>query len=143
VNGLPRYRSARWLPVMAAPNADFQFTEGHIRLLLWMCQSQQEWIDKAIGEVMRNGEQPSENLLRCREGIADLRCWGWRLMEVIKATPDDSEDDDDEYDDDEEEDGLADFADRLEAEWRTYRSAARRAQNPVQKLRWWLVSLLR
>ena len=125
---------------MAAPNADFQFTEGHVRLLLWMCQSQQEWIDKAIGEIMKNGEQPSENLLRCREGIADLRCWGWRLMEVIEATPDDSDDDEE---DDEDDNGLADFAENLEAQWRLHRSAYRFKQGPVQKLRSWLVSLLR
>lgn len=125
---------------MAAPNADFQFTEGHVRLLLWMCQNQQEWIDKAIGEIMKNGEQPSENLLRCREGIADLRCWGWRLMEVIEATPDDSDDDEE---DDEDDNGLADFADNLEAQWRLHRSAYSVKQGPVQKLRSWLVSLLR
>ena len=89
---------------------------------------------------MKNGEQPSENLLRCREGIADLRCWGWRLMEVIEATPDDSDDDEE---DDEDDNGLADFADNLEAQWRLHRSADRRAQNPIQKLRAWLVSVLR
>lgn len=140
MNRLPRYRSGRWIPVMAAPNADFQFTEGHVRLLLWMCQSQQEWIDRAIAEVMKNGEQPSENLMRCREGIADLRCWGWRLMEVIEATPDD-DDDEEEYD--EEDDELGDFAEHLEAQWRLHRGADRRAQNPIQKLRAWLVSVLR
>ena len=53
-----------------APNADFQFTEGHVRILLWMCDSHQEWIDNASAELMRNGEQPSDNLMRCREGIA-------------------------------------------------------------------------
>jgi hypothetical protein len=124
---------------MAAPNADFQFTEGHVRLLLWMCQNQQEWIDKAIGEIMKNGEQPSDNMLRCREGIADLRCWGWRLMEVIEATPDDSDDDEE---DDDDKNGLADFTDNLEAQWRLHRSAHQFKQNPVQKLRSWLVSLL-
>jgi hypothetical protein len=127
---------------MAAPNADFQFTEGHVRLLLWMCQSHQEWIDSAIAEVMKNGEQPTENLMRCREGIADLKCWGWRLLEIIEATPDDG-DDDEEYDDEDEDDELGDFAADLEAQWRLHRSAGRRAQNPVQKLRSWLVSLLR
>lgn len=127
---------------MAAPNADFQFTEGHVRLLLWMCQSHQEWIDNAIAEVMKNGEQPSENLMRCREGIADLKCWGWRLLEIIEATPDD-DDDDEEYDDEDEDNELGDFAADLEAQWRLHRSASRRPQNPVQKLRSWLVSLLR
>jgi hypothetical protein len=39
-----------------APNADFQFTEGHVRILLWMCDSHQEWIDNASAELMRNGE---------------------------------------------------------------------------------------
>ena len=36
-----------------APNADFQFTEGHVRILLWMCDSHQEWIDNASAELMR------------------------------------------------------------------------------------------
>lgn len=127
---------------MAAPNADFQFTEGHIRLLLWMCQTHQEWIDNATGEIMKNGEQPSDNLMRCREGIADLKCWGLRLLEVIEATPDDDDDEDEEYDED-ELDELGDFANDLEAQWRLHRSATGRAQNPVQKLRSWLVSLFR
>ena len=140
---LPRYRSGRWVPVMAAPNADFEFTEGHVRILLWMCESHQQWIDEASARIMQNGEMPSENLMRCREGIADLKCWGLRLLEVIEATPDDE---DDEYDDDELEDDvysqeLADFVSHLEAGWSVHRCAGRRSAHPVQKLRRWLLSL--
>lgn len=136
---LPRYRSGRWLPVMA-PNADFQFTEGHIRILLWMCESHQDWIDVASAEIMRNGERPSDNLMRCREGIADLKCWGLRLLEVIEATPDDEEYDED---DDEHSEELVDFSDDLQAEWSLYRSARGRSLHPLQKLRTWLLSLFR
>jgi hypothetical protein len=139
--GLPRYRSGRWLPVMA-PNADFQFTEGHIRILLWMCESHQDWIDAASAEIMRNGEMPSDNLMRCREGIADLKCWAFRLLEVIEATPDDEEYDD-EDDDDEYLSELADFANNLEAEWSVYRGVGRRSPHPLQKLRKWVLSLFR
>jgi hypothetical protein len=135
---LPRYRSGRWLPVMA-PNADFQFTEGHIRILLWMCESHQDWIDAASAEIMRNGERPSDNLMRCREGIADLKCWALRLLEVIEATPDDEEYDDE--DDDEYPEELGDFPEDLQAEWLLYRSARGRSLHPLQKLRTWLLSL--
>ena len=142
-NRLPRYRSSRWVPVMAAPNADFQFTEGHIRILLWMCDSHQEWIDAAAAEIMRNGEMPSENLMRCREGIADLKCWGLRLMEVIDATPDDEYDeDDDDEPDDEHLSELDDFINNLEAQWSMDRRSRGWPLHPLQKLRWWLLSLL-
>ena len=126
-----------------APNADFQFTEGHVRILLWMCDSHQEWIDNASSELMRNGEAPSDNLMRCREGIADLKCWAYRLLEVIEATPFD--DDDEEYDDEEPDDDdlseLADFINNLESQWHGDRSAGRRSAHPVQKLQRWLMSL--
>jgi len=137
---MPSYRSGRWLPVMA-PNADFQFTEGHIRILLWMCESHQDWIDAASAEIMRNGEMPSDNLMRCREGIADLKCWALRLLEVIEATPDDEEDDD-EDDEDEHLSQLEDFTDNLEIQWRLHRSAGGRSLHPLQKLRSWLLSIL-
>jgi hypothetical protein len=126
-----------------APNADFQFTEGHVRILLWMCDSHQEWIDNASAELMRNGEQPSDNLMRCREGIADLKCWAYRLLEVIEATPfddDDEEDDDDEPDDDDLSE-LADFIHNLETQWHGDRGVGRRSAHPVQKLQRWLMSL--
>lgn len=126
-----------------APNADFQFTEGHVRILLWMCDSHQEWIDNASAELMRNGEQPSDNLMRCREGIADLKCWAYRLLEVIEATPfdDDDEDDDDLDDDDEYLPELEDFINNLETQWRDNRNTGRRSVHPVQKLCGWVMSL--
>ena len=126
-----------------APNADFQFTEGHVRILLWMCDSHQEWIGNASAELMRNGEQPSDNLMRCREGIADLKCWAYRLLEVIEATPfdDDDEDDDDLDDDDEYLPELEDFINNLETQWGNNRSARRRSAHPVQKLCGWVMSL--
>jgi len=126
-----------------APNADFEFTEGHVRILLWMCDSHQEWIDNASAQLMRNGEQPSDNLMRCREGIADLKCWAYRLLEVIEATPfdDDDEDDDDLDDDDEYLPELEDFINNLETQWGNNRGAGRRSAHPVQKLCGWVMSL--
>ena len=125
-----------------APNADFQFTEGHVRILLWMCDSHQDWIDEASAQLMRNGEMPSDNLMRCREGIADLKCWGLRLLEVIEATPFDDDDEEDELDDDDEYlPELEDFINNLEAQWRDNRSARGRSAHPVQKLCRWVMSL--
>lgn len=140
-NRIPRYRSGRWVPVMAAPNADFEFTEGHVRILLWMCDSHQEWVDNACAEIMRGGETPTDNLMRCREGIADLKCWAYRLLEIIEATPDDEDDDDDEVEFNVNSQELANFANNLEAEWSVYRRSGGRSVHPVQKLRRWLVSL--
>jgi hypothetical protein len=81
--------------------------------------------------------------MRCREGIADLKCWAYRLLEVIEATPFD--DDDEEYDDEEPDDDdlseLADFINNLESQWHGDRSAGRRSAHPVQKLQRWLMSL--
>ena len=126
-----------------APNADFQFTEGHVRILLWMCDSHQEWIDNASAELMRNGEQPSDNLMRCREGIADLKCWAYRLLEVIEATPFDDDDEDDDLDDDDEYlPELEDFINNLETQWRDNRGVGRRSAHPVQKLCGWVMSLI-
>ena len=136
---VPRYRSGRWVPVMAAPNGDFEFTEGHIRILLWMCDSHQEWVDNACSKIMQNGEMPSDNLMRCREGIADLKCWAYRLLEIVEATPDDEEDDN-EYGD-EHSPQLENFASDIQAEWGIYRRTRGRSVHPVQKLRRWFVSL--
>ena len=106
-----------------------------------MCDSHQEWVDNACAKIMQNGEMPSDNLMRCREGIADLKCWALRLLEIVEATPDDEEYDDDEYDDDDSSE-LARFAGDLEAEWSVYRRTGRRSVHPLQKLRRWFVSLL-
>ena len=138
-NRMPRYRHGRWVPVMAAPNGDFEFTEGHIRILLWMCDSHQEWVDNACSKIMQNGEMPSDNLMRCREGIADLKCWAYRLLEIVEATPDDEEDDN-EYGD-EHSPQLENFASDIQAEWGIYRRTRGRSVHPVQKLRRWFVSL--
>ena len=107
-----------------------------------MCDSHQEWVDNACAKIMKNGEMPSDNLMRCREGIADLKCWALRLLEIVEATPDDEEYDDEDEDDDEYSPELARFAGDLEAEWSLYRRVGRRSVHPLQKLRRWLVSLL-
>jgi len=141
---LPRYRLNKWVPVMAATKTDFEFTEGHIRILLWMCDSHQDWIDAASAKIMQNGEMPSDNLMRCREGIADLKCWAFRLLDVIEATPNDEDDEDDgDLDDDDEHlSRLEDFGQTLEEQWRVHRNFGGRSAHPLQKLRRWLLSVL-
>jgi len=141
---LPRYRLNKWVPVMAATKTDFEFTEGHIRILLWMCDSHQDWIDAASAKIMQNGEMPSDNLMRCREGIADLKCWAFRLLDVIEATPNDEDDEDDGdlNDDDEYLSRLEDFEQTLEEQWRVHRNFEGRSAHPLQKLRRWLLSVL-
>ena len=95
---------------------------------------------------MLNGEMPSDNLMRCREGLADLKCWGLRLLEVIEATPFDDDDEEEEYDDESDDDDLqelAGFINDLEAQWRNDRSLRGRSVHPVQKLCGWVMSLFR
>jgi len=129
---------------MAATKAEFEFTEGHVRILLWMCDSHQDWIDAATKKIMLNGEMPSDNLMRTREGIADLKCWAFRLLDVIQGMSEDNEGGNDE-DSDEQDHAttLADFGKTLEEQWSLHRSAERRSMHPLQKLRVWLLSLLR
>ena len=82
-------------------STQFMFTEGHIRLLIWMCEAQAQFIDEACDDVLRSGEHPSDSLLHCREGVADLKCWGLRLLEALEEDDDEDEAEDDDEDDEE------------------------------------------
>ena len=126
-----------------APNADMQFTEGHVRLLLWMCNAHQDWVDDAIAQIMREGETPSDNLMFCREGLVDLKVWSLRLLEVIEATPDDEEDEGEQELTDEHLPELEDFINNLETQWRDDRSAGRRPPHPLSQLCQRVLSIFR
>lgn len=124
-------------------NTQFMFTEGHIRLLIWMCEAQAQFIEEACDDLLRNGEHPSENLMHCREGVADLKCWGLRLLEAF--------DDYEELDDDNEgESSVADSKNDIEVlrkalqvGWDVDRSPRRRqSRTALQSLRNWILSLL-
>ena len=132
-----------------AVNTQFMFTEGHIRLLIWMCEAQAQFIEEACDDVLKEGGRPSENLMHCREGVADLKCWALRLLEAL----DEEDDDEDEMDDDEAE-LIESFSEQaktdvealrnaLQIRWDVHRSAGgQERRTPLQGLRNWLRSLL-
>ena len=133
-----------------AVNTQFAFTEGHIRLLLWMCDVQADFIERAVDDILEQGDQPSDNMLHCREGVADLKCWALRLLEALEE--EDDYDEDEELSDDDIEDlydpqadvsELEAFRDHLKIQWKANRSPARpERRTPLQSFRAWLRSIL-
>ena len=129
-------------------NTQFAFTEGHIRLLLWMCDTQAEFIERAVDDILEQGDKPSDSMLNCREGIADLKCWALRLLEAL----DEEYDEDEEMGDDEEDEPfepetdvgeLEAFRDYLKTEWQANRSSRRpKRRTSLQGLRAWLRKIL-
>jgi len=131
-----------------AVDTQFMFTEGHIRLLIWMCDAHQDYLDRACDDILKQGDSPSDNLMNCREGIAELKVWAHRLLEALEEDDDEDEMDDPEYlsEIDETElskDGLDDVREALDMRWRVHRNTARPPKHdPIQMLRAWLRSLL-
>jgi hypothetical protein len=131
-----------------AVNTQFMFTEGHIRLLIWMCEAQAQFIEEACNDILQVGEQPSESLMNCREGVADLKCWALRLLEALEEDDDEDEMDDDEdelYDPSTEqaENDVEALRDALQIRWNIHRGVRRpQRRTPLQGLRNWLLSLL-
>jgi len=131
-----------------AVDTQFMFTEGHIRLLIWMCDAHQDYLDRACDDILKQGDSPSDNLMNCREGIAELKVWAHRLLEALEEDDDEDEMDDPEYlseiDDTElSKDGLDDVREALDMRWRVHRNTARPPKHdPIQMLRAWLRSLL-
>ena len=130
-------------------NTQFAFTEGHIRLLVWMCDTQADYIESAVDDILQQGDTPSDNILHCREGIADLKCWALRLQEAL----DEEYDEDEELGDDNEEDELFElqtdddeleaFRDYLKVQWKTNRNSRRqKRRTSLQGFRAWLRSIL-
>ena len=130
-------------------NTQFAFTEGHIRLLVWMCDTQADYIESAVDDILQQGDTPSDNILHCREGIADLKCWALRLQEAL----DEEYDEDEELGDDDDEDELFEpqaddneleaFRDYLKVQWKTNRDFRRqKRRTPLQGFRAWLRSIL-
>ena len=131
-----------------AVDTQFMFTEGHIRLLIWMCDAHQDYLDRACDDILKQGDSPSDNLMNCREGIAELKVWAHRLLEALEEDDDEDEMDDPEYVSEIDEielskDGLDDVREALDMRWRVHRNAARPPKHdPIQMLRAWLRSLL-
>ena len=139
------------LPIMA--DTHFTFTEGHIRLLIWMCEVQQESIQEACEILLQRDEQPTDALLNAREGVLELKAWGHRLLASIEEV-----DDEDEEEDDDEElevgdteasspgaittDDIKNFREALEGRRTIYRDRPeRKGGNFLQKLQRWYMSL--
>lgn len=131
-------------------NTQFAFSEGHIRLLLWMCDVQADFIERAVDDILEQGDQPSDNMMHCREGVADLKCWALRLLEALEE-PDEYDEEEELSDDDIDAlyDPQADvseleaFRDHLKIQWKKNRSPRRsQRRTPLQGFRSWLQSLL-
>ena len=130
-----------------AVNTQFAFSEGHIRLLIWMCDTQADFIERAVDDILQQGDKPSDNMLNCREGVADLKCWALRLLDALEEEYDELEElSDDEIDElplDSDVGELEAFRDSLKDQWsdnRRPRGSQRRT--PLQGLRAWLRKIL-
>ena len=130
-----------------AVNTQFAFSEGHIRLLIWMCDTQADFIERAVDDILEQGDKPSDNMLNCREGIADLKCWALRLLDALEEEYDEDEDlSDDEIDEltfDSDVGELEASRDSLKDQWSDNRRAGRpQRRTPLQGLRAWLRKIL-
>lgn len=140
------YDDGNLLIVMTA-DTSFMFTEGHVRLLIWMCEQQQEVIQEACDSLLKNDKQPADALLNAREGVIDLKTWAYRLLEAFDE--DDEEDDDElEVSDTEElssaitSDDIKNFRQALQGRRPLHRNTSERTGgNLLQKLRRWYLSL--
>ena len=126
-----------------AASAQFTFTEGHIRLLIWMCDQQAEQLENCFDEALKNNEDPSDIVLNCREGVYELKCWALRLLEQLDY-PDDDEMEDEDEDLTEDELLLQEFRQDLILRSQVHRAAQRSEERPgaLQKLRLWVLSVL-
>jgi hypothetical protein len=126
-----------------AASTQFTFTEGHIRLLIWMCDQQAEQLEALFDESLKNNEDPSDIVLNCREGVYELKCWAFRLLEQLES-PDDDEMEDEDEDLTEDELSLQEFRQDLILRSQVHRTAERREERPgpLQKLRLWVLSVL-
>lgn len=135
-----------------AVDTQFMFTEGHIRLLIWMCDTQQDYLEAACDDIFKQGDCPSDTLMNCREGVAELKIWAHRLLDSLEEEEEYELDDEEEIDEDEEleddsvycgPDDIESLREALQIKWRVHRgSEGPERQNPIQKLRSWLRSLL-
>ena len=124
-------------------STQFTFTEGHIRLLIWMCDQQAEQLENCFDEALKNDEDPSDVVLNCREGVFELKCWALRLLEQLEY-PDDDEMADEDEDLTEDELALQEFRQDLILQSQVHRAVERREERPgpLQKLRLWVLSVL-
>lgn len=142
-----RYDQDSPSPGDMAVNTQFAFSEGHIRLLIWMCDTQADFIERAVDDILQQGDKPSDNMLNCREGVADLKCWALRLLDALDEEYDEDEEiSDDEIDEvpfDSDVGELEAFRDSLKDQWSDHRSPrGPQRRTPLQGLRAWLRSIL-
>lgn len=125
-------------------NCSFAFTEGHIRLLLWMCDQQAEQLENCFDEALRNDEDPSDVVMNCREGVYDLKCWALRLLDHLEDVSDEEEETDDDPDLTDDETLVDEFREALILRSRVHRAVEEPGapRGPIQKLRLWLLSVL-
>ena len=124
-------------------STQFTFTEGHIRLLIWMCDQQAEALENCFDEALKNNEDPSDVVLNCREGVYELKCWALRLLEQLEYPEDDEMEGEDE-DLTEDELALQEFRQDLILKSQVHRADQGREKRsgPLQKLRVWVLSVL-
>ena len=124
-------------------STQFTFTEGHIRLLIWMCDQQAEVLENCFDEALKNNEDPSDVVLNCREGVFELKCWALRLLEQLEC-PEDDEMENENEDFAEDELSLQEFRQDLILRSQIHRAAEGREERPgpLQKLRVWVLSVL-
>lgn len=125
-------------------DASFTFTEGHIRLLLWMCDQQAEQLENCFDEALKNDEDPSDVVMNCREGVFDLKCWALRLLDQIEDARYEDEEMDDDPDLTDDETLVEDFREALVLRSRLHRGVkeSKEPRGPLQKLRLWILSVL-
>jgi hypothetical protein len=135
------YHSENAFSEMSA-STQFTFTEGHIRLLIWMCDQQAEQLENCFDEALKNNEDPSDVVLNCREGVYELKCWALRLLEQLEYPDDEMEDENEDLTEDEL--ALQEFRQDLILKSQVHRAAERREERPgpLQKLRLWVLSVL-
>ena len=125
-------------------STQFTFTEGHIRLLIWMCDQQAEQLENCFDEALKNDEDPSDVVMNCREGVFDLKCWALRLLDQLEDAQYEDEEVDDDPDLTDDETLVEDFREALVLRSRLHREVKQPEQprSPLQKLRLWVLSVL-
>jgi len=101
--------------------------------------------------LLKRDEQPTDALLDAREGVLNLKAWGYRLLASIEELDDEEEDDDDKAEMGDTEasmpdaitsDDIKSFREALEGRRAIYRDRPKpKGGNFLQKLRRWYMSL--
>ena len=131
-------------------DTQFMFTEGHIRLLIWMCDTQQNYLEAACDDILKQGDCPSDSLMNCLEGVAELKIWAFRLLDSLEDEEEYEMDSEGEEGEELEEENvyceasdIESLREALQVEWSVHRDPEEpKRQTLIQKLRARLRSLL-